>query len=219
MSLLSALTIPSREPAECVVTVDGQEITTLYPFLAEVTVETNRKAGWTASLKLETRRNPDGTWVVEDAGVFVPWAAITIQAVFGQSTTEEVFRGYVKQVKADYPESSGAATVTVSCLDQSMALDRKHERKEWGEDAPGDDKALLSTIAGTVGIAPHKDNAAGCDHNPSGLRAIDHRRGVSRVCEAGQSRLSREQRRCDRHRLMPRSVHGFGPQARTQRMG
>lgn len=161
MSFLSALTTPSREPAECVVTVDGQEISDLYPFLAEVTVETNRKTGWTASLKLETRRNPDGTWIVEDSGVFVPWATITIDAVFGQSNSEEVFRGYVKQVKADYPESSGSATVTVSCLDQSMALDRKHERKEWGEDGPGDDATLLSIIAGTVGLAPHSDNATG----------------------------------------------------------
>ncbi len=161
MTLLDALTTPMRSPAECVITVDGQEITDLYAYLAEVSVETNRKAGWTASLKFETRRNLDGTWIVEDSGVLEPWAEVKIEAAFGASHTEEVFRGYIKEIKTNYPENSGGATVIASCLDQSMAMDRKHERKEWGEDGPGDDTSLLTAISGNVGLAPHEDNGTG----------------------------------------------------------
>jgi phage protein D len=160
MGLLDFLSAKHREPAECVITVDGTEITDLYPFLMEARVETSRKDPWVATLQFESRRDETGKWLVQDAGVFRPWAPIVVEAAFG-SSREEVMRGYVKQVDADYPEDPGTTTVTVHCQDDSLALDREHVRKPWGADVPTTDQAILAEILAGHGLAPHPESGAG----------------------------------------------------------
>ncbi|MCK4623502.1 MAG: hypothetical protein KAT62_14980 [Desulfuromonadales bacterium] len=158
--LLDLLTGRHREPAECVITVSGQEITDLYPFLTEVRVETGRERAATASLRFDSRRDEQGRWTVQDAGVFMPWEEIVIEAAFG-SEREEIMRGFIREVSADYPESAGDATVTVACQDESLALDREHRRVSWGADQPTSDQLILNTIASDHGLTPHSDSATG----------------------------------------------------------
>jgi hypothetical protein len=57
----------SREPAECIVTINDTPIEMLYPLLAEVTVETGRNAPDTATITFESRRDERGEWLVQDA--------------------------------------------------------------------------------------------------------------------------------------------------------
>ena len=81
------------------------------------------------------------------AGSWRPWKRIVIEAAFGQHT-EELFRGFIREIVADYPNESGASTVTVECQDASLALDREHVRRAWGVDAPTTDGEIVTTIAG-----------------------------------------------------------------------
>ena len=157
--LLDFLTDSIREPAECVIRVDGEEIAELYPFLIEATVETSRAEAAAATLRFDSRRDEQGEWAVQDAGIFRPWATITIEAAFGD-TTEEVMRGYVREVNADYPEGANA-TVTIECQDESIALDRAHRRRAWGSDAPTTDTAIVGEILTVYALSPHPDNGSG----------------------------------------------------------
>ena len=136
-----------REPAECVIRIgtSGREIIDLYPFLMEVTADITRDRPAVATLKFETRRDENGRWSVQDAGILAPWESIVIEAAFG-STTEEIMRGYIREIKADYPEDAGETTVTVECQDESIKLDREHVRYVWGGDAPTSDRIIVSAI-------------------------------------------------------------------------
>jgi len=111
----------------------------------------------------ETRRDEQGQWAVQDAGVLLPWEPVLIEAVFGERT-EEVMRGYIREVKTDYPENAGSAQVKVECQDDSIRLDRHHNRKAWGADSPTSDTQVLSEILSSYdGLSPHPENGAGQD--------------------------------------------------------
>jgi phage protein D len=162
---LTLVSEKAREPAECVIEVgaDGREITDLYPFLTEITVEVSRTEAATATLTFETRRDEHGAWTVQDQEVLLPWEPIVIKAAFG-TRTEEVMRGYIRQVQTEMPEDAGAARVKVECQDDSIRLDRTHRRKAWGADAPTSDTVILSTILSDYdGLSTHPDSASGED--------------------------------------------------------
>ena len=159
----------SREPSECIVKINDTPIESLYPLLAEVTVETGRNAPDTATLTFETRRDEHGEWLVQDAtGLFddTPimreWNRVGISAAFG-SVEEEVLRGFIRQIKAEHPDDAGAAKLTVECQDESLQLDREHRRKSWGTELlPSSDLLLLlETLGNYSGLAPDPMNAAG----------------------------------------------------------
>jgi len=146
MGLLDLFSEGRRAPAECLVEIDNVEITDLYPALVEVSVDTNRKQWTTATIVLETRRLEDGSWTVQDDARIQPWKPVRIRAVFG-SDKEEVMRGYIRQVRAEYPAEKGAAKVTLTCQDESLKLDRQQVEQRWGEDAPTTDGIIASEIA------------------------------------------------------------------------
>jgi phage protein D len=136
-----------REPVECVISVDGTEIADLYPYLREVQVSMSRRAATTATITFDSVRLEDGRWSVQDAGVLEAWKRITIEAAFGNET-EEVMRGYIKEVRCEYPEDMSAARVTVNAQDESLMLDREHVRGPLStEDAPMTDGDIVSDIA------------------------------------------------------------------------
>ncbi|MDR4518611.1 MAG: hypothetical protein MRK00_14675 [Nitrosomonas sp.] len=147
MGLLDLLSDKKLQPAECIVKLDNQEIDDMYPALVEVVVDADRSRATTATLVFETRRLEDGLWTVQDDDRFKPWIAVRIEAVFGDET-EEVMRGFVKEVRAEYPQERGSAKVTVSCQDHSLQMDREHIEQRWGEDAPTTDGAIAVEIAG-----------------------------------------------------------------------
>jgi hypothetical protein len=160
---------PRREPAGCMVKVNQMEITGLYPYLTGVDVECSRTNPWTATLTFESRRDEHGRWAVQDSGELSPWQAIVIEASFG-TTTEEIFRGYIREVSASYPEEAGAATVTVECQDQSIAFDRNHVRKNWGAEAPTDGLIFNQIIVNNPLVPPLLPDAKG--KGLSGLQPI-----------------------------------------------
>jgi hypothetical protein len=73
----------------------------------------------------------------------------------------EVLRGYIREINADYPESPGAAVVTVECQDDSIRLDREHHTLTWAtEDEPISDTDILSELLGRYGLV-NDGSAAG----------------------------------------------------------
>lgn len=158
--LIDLLSGKLREPAECVITVAGQEISELYPFLIEVSVDCGRDSAATARMRFDSRRDEHGRWTVQDAGIFLPWATVTIEAAFG-SQRQEIMRGYVREVAAEYPQNAGEATVTVECQDESLALDREHRRRNWGADAPSTDQLIVRGIASDHGLALSPESGNG----------------------------------------------------------
>jgi hypothetical protein len=149
MSILGTLSAPFRAPAECVVLIgdDQHEMSDLYDFLVEVTVESGRSEAATARLEFESRRDIDGSFVVQDHADIAAWKPILIQAAFGDRR-EEVFRGFVREIRAEYPEDPARAAVTVECQDESLALDRQHMRRRWMDQAPTSDAVVVTTILG-----------------------------------------------------------------------
>jgi len=136
-----------RQPVECVIKVDDTEITDLYPYLREAQVSMSRRAATTATLSFDSVRLEDGHWSVQDAGVFEAWKSIRVEAVFGDET-EEVMRGFIKEVRCEYPEDMSAARVTVTAQDESLVLDREHVRGPLStEDSPVADGDIVSDIA------------------------------------------------------------------------
>lgn len=145
MAVLDFLRTPRRAPGECIVHFDDVEIADLYPFLIEVSVDTARGEAAEATLRFETRRDIDGRWIVQDDARVQPWKRVRIEAAFGDET-EEVMRGFIREVRVDFPDDSGAAEVTVVAQDESLALDREHKRRPWGVDAPTSDAVIVQAI-------------------------------------------------------------------------
>lgn len=135
-----------RRPAECIVTVGGREISHLYPFLAEVRVEHSRREAATGTLRFDSARDENGRYLVQDDPAIRPWQPIVVSAAFG-GTVEEIVRGFIRQVHASYPEDLGATAVEVELQDASLAMDREHVRKVWGDDAPTGDATIVAEIA------------------------------------------------------------------------
>jgi len=162
MGFLDLFSDTFREPAECIIKVGSgqQEITELYPFLTDLQVDCRRNQPAIATLTFESRRDEQGEWLVQDAGILLPWEPIVIEAAFG-ARTEEIMRGFIREVRADYPEEAGSATVTVECQDDSLQLDRRHVRETFGGDAPTTDQVIVSTILGGYGSTLDPDSGSG----------------------------------------------------------
>lgn len=137
-----------REPAECTIKVDDQEISDLYPYVTDVTVKCNRKEPSEATIKFKIRRDEEGKWAVIDEELFLNWKKILIEATFG-SYSEEIMRGYVFNPRSSFPSEQCEATFIVQCRDESSLLDRNHRRETWGtSDQPMTDKEILEQILG-----------------------------------------------------------------------
>jgi phage protein D len=148
MSLVELFAAARHDAAACIVSVDGQSVEELYPLLTEVTVENSRRDAAVATLRFETFRDDAGRYAVQDAGVFEPWAPISIEADLG-GPPQRVLSGYVRQVTAEHPRDTSRATVTVTCQDRSIALDREQVRRTWGsEERPTSDLAIITEIVG-----------------------------------------------------------------------
>lgn len=123
-----------RQPAECIIKVDGKELKDFYPYLNEVSVEMSRKSATVATLKFNLIRDENGKWLVLDHGspdtTLKPWRKIEIFASFAERT-EEIMRGYIREVKPNFPTDMSAATLTVTAQDESYLLDRQHVRRAW----------------------------------------------------------------------------------------
>jgi len=149
-----------RRPAKCVVKIDDREITEFYPYLQQLSVEVSRRDAAVCSMTFVSVRDEGGMWNIQDADMFSPWRRIKVEAVFG-SHSEEIMRGYIRDVKADYPEDMNS-TVTVTCQDESIKLDREHVKKKYStEEQPLNDDALIKELLKPEWVGAKVKAAAG----------------------------------------------------------
>ncbi|MDD9717747.1 hypothetical protein PVW48_13390 [Dinoroseobacter sp. PD6] len=158
--MLELIKTQSRAPGECLIHIGDAEIVDLYPFLMEVTVDTAREAASEAVLKFETRRDLDGSWIVQDDDRIRPWKPLRIEAAFGDET-EEVMRGYIRQIDVSFPEDTGGATVTLAVQDDSLALDRTARTEAWGAEGRTTDQAIVTDILSRNDLVPEGMPALG----------------------------------------------------------
>ncbi|MCK5232898.1 MAG: hypothetical protein KAR13_21675 [Desulfobulbaceae bacterium] len=141
-----------REPGEAIIRVDGVEITDFYSSISEVRVEMTRGAAAVCTITFDTIRTENGAWTIQDSGILVPWKKISIKAAFA-SYTEEVMRGYIREIQVDCPQNMGAAKVVVTGQDESILLDRDHVRQVMStEENPVTDGDMITGIAQDNGL-------------------------------------------------------------------
>src|ERR1044072_5369138 len=124
---------PNIHPAECIIKIDGEPITDLYPFVTEITVNATRDRFTEGTITFYSPVDETGYWLIADDPRFATWAEVLIEVDF-QDTTEEVLRGVVLRVESDFPVNAGEANVRVICRDDSARLDRGVRRQRWGEE-------------------------------------------------------------------------------------
>jgi phage protein D len=137
-----------KDPADCKIFIDDEEIDDLYPYLSSLSIEVSRNMASEAQLEFQTRRDNDGRWIIQDDERLTTWKPIVIEAVFGQAGSEEIMRGFIRQISMRYPNSAGEAVVTVICQDDSLPLDRHHQPTTWGDEQPTSDGQILRDIIG-----------------------------------------------------------------------
>jgi len=138
-----------RQPAKCVVKIDGRDIDSLYNCLEQVSVETSRNNASVCTLNFASVRDEFGQWSVQDSGILAPWKSILIEAHFGEEK-EEIMRGFIRDIRMEYPDDMNA-NVVVTGQDESILLDRAHVRKTYSTlTQPLRDDALIREL-----LKPH----------------------------------------------------------------
>lgn len=154
MSLFAALLDPGfRQAASLVIEVgaDRRNIEDLADLVSAVEVTTGRNEAASGSLIIDDRRNSDGTWMAADSGYFRRSEPICLSADF-QTHTEEIFRGYVIELKPEMPANGGEAKLVLEFQDNGVALNREHMRRVWGDDAPVSDLNILRELVDPLNL-------------------------------------------------------------------
>lgn len=154
MSLFAALLDPGfRQAASLVVEVGTarRDIGELADLVSSVEVMTGRTEAATGTLVIDDRRRESGEWMATDSGLFRRSEPIVLSADF-QTHVEELFRGYMVELKPELPANGGEAKLVIEVQDDGVALNREHMRRVWGEDAPMPDLEILRELVAPLNL-------------------------------------------------------------------
>lgn len=154
MSLLSSLLDPGfRQAASLVIEVgaDRRDMGELADLVSSVEIMTSRAEAATGTIIIEDRRREDGEWMAADSGFFLRSEPIFLSADF-QTHVEEVFRGYIVELKPELPANGGEAKLVIEVQDDGVALNREHMRRVWGEDVPVSDLEILRELVSPLSL-------------------------------------------------------------------
>ena len=150
--LLGLFSEPYVQPAECIIKVEGEEVSELYPFVSSVTVEASRSCFSEATITFISPVDENDHWQVADDERLLPWNSIEIIADF-QTGTEEIMRGVILQGAPDFPVNAGETSVTIIARDQSALFDLGTRQRTWGEHPLGtSDTLILTELTSEAGI-------------------------------------------------------------------
>jgi phage protein D len=149
------------QPAECIIKVAGEEISDLYPYVGEVSVEVTRDRYAEATITFFSPVDETGYWLVADDPRLETWADIVISADF-QTGTEEIMRGVILAIEPQFPTDAGEARLKITARDDSGRLDRGVRQKKWGKLPAGTtDYMILRTLADDASLLPDPDCGLG----------------------------------------------------------
>lgn len=154
MSLFASLLDPGfRQAASLVIEVgvERHDIGELADLVSTVEIMTGRTESATGTITIDDRRREDGEWMAADSGLFRRNEPIVLSADF-QTHVEEVFRGYMVELKPELPANSGEAKLVIEVQDDGIALNREHMRRVWGEDAPVSDLDILRELVDPLNL-------------------------------------------------------------------
>lgn len=154
----SANDAPLRQPVECRLFIDDEELAAFYPWLREVQVSLERGAAGVGTLSFDTFRDETGEWWLQDSELLRPWRRVVVMAAFGDHQ-QPVLHGVIREVTVTTPESMAEARVEVALQDESLLLDRGHHRRCWSRrDEPRRDGEIAAEIAASHGLGFEGDD-------------------------------------------------------------
>lgn len=148
MSLFASLLDPGfRQAASLIVEVGAErrDIGAVADLISNVEITATRTEAAIGALVIDDRRQENGEWMAMDSGLFKRSEPIVLSADFS-THVEEIFRGYMVELKPELPQNPGEAKLVVEVQDVGMALNREHMRRVWGEDAPQSDLDILREL-------------------------------------------------------------------------
>ena len=163
MSLLSSILDPGfRQAASVIIEVgqDRKDIGEIADLISTIEIVVTRTEAATGMIQIDDRRREDGTWMAADSGLFARSMPVFVSADF-QTHTEEIFRGYMIELKPELPANPGEAKLTIQVQDDGIALNREHMRRVWGEDAPISDLTILRDLVSPLNLDVSGDSAEG----------------------------------------------------------
>ena len=132
MSLMDLLGFTTRATGECIIKIAGTEIAEFYPNLQSSSIKLNCHDSSEAILNFVVLRNDKGTWPLLEDSHFHTWKKIEIIVVFADQQTP-LFSGYIREIKNDSAEQGKVATISLTCQDSFIAMDRQSINKNWDE--------------------------------------------------------------------------------------
>jgi phage protein D len=134
------------------VKIDGQELSDLYQGMA-LEVELDDELAAMCRIALPLSQAMDGTWSLLDDARLQVWKQITVQAGFGDGL-EDIFSGYITQVRPDFPSDAGSCRLEIFAIDGSVLLDREDKLKDWPDKTDSD---IASEIFESYGLTAQVD--------------------------------------------------------------
>jgi phage protein D len=149
MNLASLLDSSTRDTGECIIRIGGSEFSEYYANLKTTSVTLKRKDSAEATLTFSMMRDGQGRWSLAEDPRIRSWAQVEIIVVFGDSE-QPFFSGYIREIKTDLAQSGNVASVTLSCQDILIAMDRNCKKVTW--DAGRESLDILRDIISPYGL-------------------------------------------------------------------
>jgi len=149
MSLLDLLGLTTRGTGECIIKIGGSEIDEYYPNLQSSTITLNCQDSSIATLSFIAMRDDKGNWPLLEDSRFHTWKKVEIIVVFSDQETP-LFSGYIREIKNDLAEQGKVATISLSCQDSFIAMDRLSINKNWEENRESLD--IIKEIIKSYGV-------------------------------------------------------------------
>ncbi|MBL4658868.1 MAG: hypothetical protein JKY19_00800 [Alcanivoracaceae bacterium] len=149
MSLLDLLGLTTRGTGECIIKIGGSEIDEYYPNLQSSTITLNCQDSSEATLSFIAMRDTKGNWPILEDSRFHTWKKVEIIVVFSDQETP-LFSGYIREIKNNIGEQGKVATISLSCQDSFIAMDRQSINKNWEENRESLD--IIKEIIRSYGI-------------------------------------------------------------------
>jgi phage protein D len=118
------------------VKIDGTELTDLYDGMT-LELEIDDDLAAICHLVLPLLQATDGTWGLLDDERLQVWKQLTIQIGF-DDPPEDLFTGYITQIRPQLPTDLGQCRVELWALDTSVLLDREDKLKDWPDKKDSD---------------------------------------------------------------------------------
>jgi phage protein D len=136
------------------IVIDGDEIPELYQDMIALEVELDEEMAGMFRLHIALLQEQDGTWPYLDDDRFQIWKQVTITAGF-ENGAEELFIGYITQVKPVFDPDLSESTLEIWGMDGSVLMDREEILKDWPNKKDSD---IAQEIINNYGFTPHVED-------------------------------------------------------------